>query len=326
VFFSDNGSTAVEVALKIALQYWHNRGEPKRKFVALAGAYHGDTFGAMAVGERSAFTAPFAPLLFEVLRIDSPRRGESAHNSLAQLEQLLATHSDIAGFIYEPLVQGAGGMIMHDADVLGQLIQRAKQAGVICIADEVMTGFGRTGTLFASSQLPTPPDIICLGKGITAGMLPLSVTVAASWIFAAFLSEHKEQAFLHGHSFTANSLGCRVGLASLELLTSPECCAARLMIEREHRRFKAQLEESPKGAYFSDIRVQGTILACELKTPEGSGYFNGLRDTMARYFIEQGVLLRPLGNVVYVLPPYCITAEELQQIYAAISGFVRSYF
>jgi adenosylmethionine-8-amino-7-oxononanoate aminotransferase len=325
VFFSDNGSTAVEVALKMAVQYWYNRGTPKRKFIAFNGGYHGDTFGAMAASARSPFTAAFTPLFFEVYFIDPPCGEAGTKDALAQLARLLEQHDDIAAFIYEPLVQGAAGMVMHDAAGLNQLLAYATAAGLLCIADEVMTGFGRTGGLFASEAMATAPDILCLGKGITGGVVPLSVTLAREEIFAAFLGERKEKAFLHGHSYTANSIGCRLGLASLELLLQESCSVARREIEASHRRFKAELANSPEAGCFREVRVQGTILACELASSETTGYFNSLRDTMAAYFISEGVLLRPLGNVVYVLPPYCVSAEELDTAYRAIRGFVRRY-
>ncbi len=326
VFFSDNGSTAVEVALKMAIQYWYNLGTPKRKFVVLRGGYHGDTFGAMAVSARSPFSAAFAPLFFEVLAIDPPLRNADHRLALAQLDEHLNQHDDIAGFIYEPLVQGTAGMMMQDPHGLDLLLTRARQAGILCIADEVMTGFGRTGALFASSAMEEQPDIICLGKGLTAGMLPLSVTAAREFVFAAFLGASKERAFLHGHSFTANSLGCRVALASLELLLAESCRLARRSIEAAHQQFRAELLASPEGEFCSDVRVQGTILAVEIRTPEGTGYFNGLGETMAEFFVDGGVLLRPLGNIVYILPPYCITAAELGKAHGLIRQFLRGYF
>ncbi|HOY49204.1 MAG TPA: adenosylmethionine--8-amino-7-oxononanoate transaminase, partial [Flavobacteriales bacterium] len=219
IFYSDNGSTSVEVALKMALQYHHNRGQNRRKIISFTNAYHGDTFGAMSVGARNAFNAPFEPLLFEVLSFHPPEKGQE-ESCLAYMEKLLADEQ-IAAFIFEPLVQGANGMRMHDSETLGHLIELCRSKGVITIADEVFTGFYRTGKRFACNHLSVQPDIMCLSKTLTGGTLPLGVTAAPEFIYEAFLSDDKYKTFFHGHSFTANPIACRAALASLELFDEP---------------------------------------------------------------------------------------------------------
>ena len=321
IFFSDNGSTSVEVALKTALQYWFNLGHPRKKIIAFRNAYHGDTFGAMSVSEPSPFNQAFADHMFDVSYIDPPLRTQERGRSLYQLECLLKQSEDYACMIYEPLVQGAGGMLMQDKDELDQCLQLAKKHQLICIADEVMTGFGRTGRLFASEQISTPPDIICLSKGLTGGTMPLSVTACQDWIYEAFHQDDAYKALYHGHSFTANALACAVSHASLDLLMGDECQHSIQRITRLHTEFARKLLSSNLSPCFKDVRVQGTILACEFNNKGESGYFNDLRHQMASFFLSNNLLLRPLGNVIYSIPPYCSETEDLMQVYSSIEAF-----
>jgi adenosylmethionine-8-amino-7-oxononanoate aminotransferase len=315
VFFSDDGSTAVEAALKMALQYFVNRGEDRTTIVALDGAYHGDTFGAMSVSGRSGFTEPYRKLLFNVEHLPFPSDPEREHEALHRLEEILATRSP-AAFIYEPLVQGAAGMRMYREEFLDQALRLCTNAGVLTIADEVMTGFGRTGPLFASELPDTKPDIVCLSKGITGGLLPLGVTSCRQQVFDAFLAQERSKMFFHGHSFTGNALSCAVAVANVDLLLDPACTAARARIRAQHTTFLDTLRSTHD--FVENPRVRGTILAFDIKNAEGTSYFNTLRDRLAQGFMSRGVLLRPLGNVIYVLPPYCITETQLETVYRVI--------
>lgn len=310
IFYSDNGSTAVEVGLKMAIQYWYNQGKEKKKIIALEGAYHGDTFGAMSAGERGAFTKPFQGHLFDVEFVAFPKDGSEAE-TVAQFERL-AKQGDLCAFIYEPLVQGASGMRIYNAEVLGRLLKTAREHEVVCIADEVMTGFGRTGKLFASQHVATPPDIICLSKGITGGVLPLGATTCNARILEAFQTEDKLKTLFHGHSFTGNSIACAVANASLDLLLRPECQENIRMINEHHLAFLPVLKKIPGVA---DAKVLGTILSVEIKTPESTGYFNSLRDQLYHAFLEKDILIRPLGNIIYIIPPYVIDRQSLEKIY-----------
>ena len=319
VFYSDNGSTAVEVALKMAFQYWHNTGQPRRRVVALEGAYHGDTFGAMSVGGRSAFSAPFAPFLFDVDYLPVPVPGQEAA-VLAQAEALFA--NDVAVFIVEPLVQGAGGMVMYEPDVLNTLIQMARKQGTLVIADEVMTGFGRTGKLFASHYLAEKPDLMCLSKGLTGGTMALGVTTCTATVYEAFLSNDKFKTLFHGHSFTANPLACVAALASLDLLLTPETQASIERISTRHLAFAHRLRQHKT---VENIRQRGTILAFDLTVAgEDSSYFNSIRDIAYNHLLDRGILMRPLGNVLYFLPPYCTTNEQLDDAYGAVLDLVST--
>ena len=316
VFYSDNGSTAVEVALKMAFQYWHNIGKPRRRVVALENAYHGDTFGAMAVGGRSAFTAPFVPFLFDVDYLPVPTPGQESE-ALSQAERLFT--EDTAAFIVEPLVQGAGGMNMYEPAVLDQLIQLARRQGTLVIADEVMTGFGRTGRLFASDYPTEKPDLMCLSKGLTGGTMALSATTCTEIIYNAFLSSDKHKTLFHGHSFTANPLACAAALASMDLLLLPETQAYIQRIIQQHRDFAQQLTRQ---ANVTNVRQRGTILAFDLEVGEQTSYFNNVRDKAYSFLLERGVLMRPLGNVLYLMPPYCTTDAQLMYTYQQINELV----
>jgi adenosylmethionine-8-amino-7-oxononanoate aminotransferase len=309
VFYSDNGSTSVEVALKMAFQVV---GKGKQ-ILSFKEAYHGDTFGAMAAAGKTHYNRPFWPYLFSVHSIPPPLLGRESE-SWGAFETAIGT-GEIAAFIFEPLIQGAGGMRPHCGKTLSRMIKVCQAQGIITIADEVMTGFGRTGPLFASSTLDVTPDLICLSKGITGGFIPLGATVAKEFLFQAFLSPDATRAFLHGHSYTANPLACAAANASLDLLLQSECAIARAMIESGHRQFQKKWERHPK---LIRCDVRGTILAMEYRT-EGTSYYHPLKQRLIEFFQDKGILLRPLGNVLYILPPYCITREELHKIYSAIA-------
>jgi adenosylmethionine-8-amino-7-oxononanoate aminotransferase len=309
IFYSDNGSTAIEVAIKIALQYWHNQKIPKAKVICFKNSYHGDTFGAMSAAGRNEFNRPFWNHLFDVETIDPPIKGRE-NVSLFQLQSIIS-QENVACFIFEPLILGSGGMIIYPPDGLDSLIQCCQQHHVLTIADEVMTGFGRTGTLFACQQLKETVDLICLSKGLTGGLLPLGATACTEEIFNAFLGNHLQQAFLHGHSYTANPLACSSALASLDLLLEESCFLKREMIAACHRDFCKKWQWHPK---LKRCESLGTILALEYQA-EATSYFQSMRDRLYHFFLSKGILLRPLGNVVYILPPYCIQVDELNLIY-----------
>jgi len=311
VFYSDNGSTAVEVALKMCLQYWHNKNESRTKILAFKNAYHGDTFGAMAVSGRSAFTAPFDSLLFEVEFIDLP----DSSNIKYLKSQISNLRSDIACFIFEPLVQGAGGMLMYEARYLNELMKHCRDEGILMIADEVFSGFGRTGKRFASDHVSEQADIMCFSKGLTGGTMALGLTTCSQDIYDSFLSDDRLKTLFHGHSFTANPVACSAALASLDIFLAPATAVNIKRIEDSHRQFAAKIKAHPKA---KTTRQTGTILAIEWQTGSDTSYFNSLRDTLYNFFLDAGIILRPLGNIIYILPPYCITDEELNYIYDKI--------
>ncbi|MEZ4978695.1 MAG: adenosylmethionine--8-amino-7-oxononanoate transaminase [Chitinophagales bacterium] len=317
IFYSDNGSTAVEVGLKMAFQYWKNLKQDKKKVIAFNDSYHGDTFGAMSVGSRSAFTEAFFPFLFDVEFVVSPAR-----NPQLCIEQIkaLVENKDVAAIIYEPLVQGAAGMLMYSSETLNEILSLCKKHEVLCIADEVMTGFHRTGQIFASLEVETQPDIVCLSKGLSGGVMAMGVTSCSQEIYDAFLSDHfMEKTFFHGHSFTANPLACAVANASLDLLEKETCLAAIKAIENEHLEFVERIKNNSKIEF---PRVKGTILALDVKADVPTGYGNAVRDEINHFFLDRGILLRPLGNTLYVLPPYCISKEDLTFIYKTIEAYI----
>jgi adenosylmethionine-8-amino-7-oxononanoate aminotransferase len=312
VFFSDNGSTAVEVALKMCLQYWNNNGNAdKKKVLAFKDAYHGDTFGAMSVSGRSIFTNPFNELLFDVEFIELP----NADNISYLTSQISGLRSELACFIFEPLILGAGGMQMYEAKYLDDLLACCAENDILTIADEVMTGFGRTGTYFACEQLNYHPDIFCLSKGLTGGTMPLGITSCNNKIFEAFLSDDKLKTLYHGHSFTANPVACAASLASLDLLLDEATLKNIKRIELKHAQFFDQIKNHPK---IRTVRQTGTIIAIEWQTENDTSYLNGLRDRLYNYFLDKGIVLRPLGNIIYILPPYVISNEDLTYIYETI--------
>lgn len=318
VFFSDNGSTAVEVAIKMAIQFWFNKGEDRPNFIALQGAYHGDTFGAMSLGERDLFNRPFEPYFFDVHYLGFPHKNEE-DRILERAKRILASRK-VAGLILEPLVQGASGMRMYSVEFLDRLTALAKKYGTLVIFDEVMTGFGRTGKLFAMDHCEIKPDIITLSKGLTAGVLPMGLTITSDKIYETFLSEETARGFLHGHSFTGNPLACAAACANLDLF---EDQSTWMNIERITEWNRSFLQQFSSSKWIAETRQSGTILAIELRD-EVNGYYSKLRDKAYSFFLEKGVLLRPLGNVIFVNAPYCITNKELEKIGQAITDFIDS--
>lgn len=319
IFYSDNGSTAVEVALKMAFQYWHNKGEKRTKVLAFKNGYHGDTFGAMAVSGRSAFTKPYEDLLFEVIYIDVPIPGNEtmALNSLKSHISNLKSH--ISSFIFEPLVQGTAGMVMYDPEILNEMLSICKENNIITIADEVMTGFGRTGKFFATDYLSNKPDIFCLSKGLTGGTMAMGVTSCTQQIFEAFPGNDNSKSFFHGHSYTANPITCSAAIASLEIFEQSDVFSDIARISELHKKFVLKVGMNKK---VKQARSRGTILAIELITDQATSYFNDVRLKAYTYFINKGILMRPLGNIIYVLPPYCISTDDLNYIYASIEEFL----
>ena len=311
VFYSDDGSTAVEVALKIALQAHRHAGEDERDvFVALEGAYHGDTFGAMAVGEREPFFTPFAPLLFEVRH--APVEAGAIERALAQLGRRAA------GVILEPLVQGAGGMRMHAPELVAAARAACDRHGVPLIADEVMTGFGRTGTLFACEQAGVTPDLMCLSKGLTGGVLPLAATLCTAELFERFVSDDRARAFFHGHSFTASPIGCAVARASLALCREDD---VPRRLDELGERIEADLRERLGGRGEElGLRRRGCIVALDLPAAGGGGYLASRPLELRQRALESGVLLRPLGNVLYALPPVSTTPDQADLVAATMAA------
>ena len=318
LFFSDNGSTATEIGIKMALQYHYNRGERRNVLLAFEEGFHGDTFGAMSVSGLSVYNGPFEELFLEVKRIPVPTKTNMPALK-EQLDGLLHTHA-IAGFIYEPLVQGAAGMKIHDAAGLNALLGTLKAHGVVTIADEVMTGFGKVGSYFASDYLDEKPDIICLSKALTAGLMPMAVTTCTDKIFEAFYSDQIEKGFFHGHTYTANPLACTTALAGIDLLKSPSMQANIQRIMRCHRTFDQELSRNPM---VKNRRQIGVIYAFELAVPMER--YGDLRDQLFRQFMERGVFLRPLGNILYLLPPYIISDEQLQRVYNTVIEVLSEY-
>ncbi|HPD82209.1 MAG TPA: adenosylmethionine--8-amino-7-oxononanoate transaminase [Alphaproteobacteria bacterium] len=323
VFYSDNGSTAVEIALKIAYQYWTNKGERARtKFLAFDGGYHGETFGAMAVGKGCGFFKLYDDLTFNVEMLPYVPTWEKDHDveerekaALQSIQKTIEKHKhEIAALIVEPLMQGAGGIRFCRPEFMRQVTQMAQDQGILVIYDEIAVGFGRTGALFACEKIGVTPDLICLSKGLTAGYLPLSVTVATDRIFDVFLSDDVEKGFMHSNTFTANPLACAVALKSLEIFDREDSFKKLAHIEKRHRKFLKQLEN------HHDIfmpRVMGPILAFNI-SKEKRGYKNNVSEKLRDWFLKNGLNIRPIGDVIYLLPPYCIMDEELDRAYQGI--------
>lgn len=313
IFYSDNGSTAVEVAIKVALQYNYNKGIKKTKIIAFEDAFHGDTFGAMAASGISFFTEAFKGSLLEVVRIPVPTVGNE-EKTLKSLENLVKTNK-FAAFIFEPLVLGAAGMVMYAPEVLDKLISICKQNNVFTIADEVMTGFGKTGKNFACDYLVEKPDMMCLSKALTGGTIPMAITTFTQEIFYGFYDDDTNKALFHGHTFTANPTGCAAALASISLLQTSEIQENINEINQSHLAFEAKIKSHPK---VKTTRVLGVIFALEIKTDSQESYYGTMRNKLYNFFIENGIILRPVGNIVYILPPYVISKNQLEKVYQTI--------
>jgi len=321
VFFSDNGSTAVEIAMKVAIQYWYNKGEKKKKFVSMTGNYHGDTFGAMSVGFSSGFYEPFKDFLIKSISIPYPDYWDGKNDiekeeliSLKTADEVLSGNKDdIAAVIFEPLIQGAGGMKVCRKEFLDKLLKKFRDAGVLIIFDEVMTGFGRTGKMFAADYLKTKPDIMCLAKSLTGGYIPLAATVFSQKIHDEFFGDDIKKAFLHGHSFTANPIACAAALTSLELFEKEQTLKKVEKISHIHCEFIKKL----KKINISKPRVLGSIAAFEYNAINQK-YGSSENQELKNIFLENGLLLRPLGNTIYLMPPYCIKEETLYNCYEKI--------
>lgn len=313
VFFSDSGSTSVEVALKMALGFWRNIGEKRRRIVALEHGYHGDTVGGMSVGARGLFSAAYEPLLFDVVRVPFPTPGHE-QITIDAFDAACAAEP-VAALIVEPLILGAGGMLIYEAGVLRELKRVAEAHGVLLVADEVMTGWGRTGQLFACDTAGIAPDILCLAKGITGGSLPLAVTLCTAPIFEAHRSSDRSKTFFHSSSYTANPIACAAANANLEVWRTEPVAERIAALSAAHAE---RLEPFRYDGRFANVRQLGTIAALDLVV-EDAGYLAGVGPRLTQFFIDRGVLLRPLGNTIYVMPPYCITGAELDLIYGAIA-------
>ncbi|MFA5948994.1 MAG: adenosylmethionine--8-amino-7-oxononanoate transaminase [Hyphomicrobium sp.] len=312
VFFSDSGSTAVEVAIKMALGYWRNIGQPRTRIAALEHGYHGDTIGTMSAGSRSVFNAAYEPLLFDVVRLPFPHPGRE-QETVDALERACET-GPLAALIVEPLIAGAGGMLMYEPAALAEMRLICEHYGTLFIADEVMTGWGRTGKLFACEHAGVTPDILCLAKGLTGGSLPLAATLATSAIFEAHYSTDRAKTFFHSSSYTANPICCAAAAANLEIWQREPVgkrIAELTVLQAQHL---ASLDGNP---HFANPRQIGTIAALDLVVPD-AGYLAGATLPLRRHFTSRGVLLRPLGNTIYVMPPYCTTGPDLDLIYDAI--------
>ena len=318
VFFSDNGSTAVEVAVKIALQYYYNRGEKRTTFIAFEEAFHGDTFAAMAVSGISLYTTAFQDQLLRVVRIPIPEKGQEEACKQRLLEVIV--QEKCAGFIFEPLVLGAAGMRMYAPEILDELIQICRDHKVLTIADEVMTGFGKTGKTFACDYLKQMPDMICLSKALTGGTIPLSVTTTTKAIYDAFYSDDISKALFHGHTFMANPTGCAIALESLKILAEEEMQANLKRIHNRNVAFAAKMDKYPKVAR---TRTLGVIMALDLKVPDTGEYYGAIRNELYRFYIAHGVILRPVYHTIYILPPYIITDKQLDRVYEVVEESIE---
>lgn len=314
VFFSDSGSTAIEVALKMAIGYFAQTSGRRSKIVALENGYHGDTFGTMSTGARCVFNEIYAPYLFDSFHLPLPSAGKEAE-TLAAFEKILSDHKDdVAALILEPLVQGAAGMQIYSPEVLRGLYDLCRTHGVLLIADEVMTGFGRLGSMFACSQAGIVPDFLCLSKGITGGFLPMGATLCGSKIYDAFYDDSRARQFFHSTSFTGNALACAAALANLEIWEGGGVEADLKRIEEAHMCAVREFDSVPN---IKNARVKGTILALEIEDPN-PGYLSDLGPSLYSFFLQHDILLRPIGNCIYVLPPYCTDDKDLRRIYDAI--------
>ena len=312
VFFSDSGSTSVEVALKMALGFWRNRGEQRSRILALEGAYHGDTIGGMSVGERGIFNAPYDPLLFDVERIPFPTEGHE--QATLDTITMACRNTGVAALIVEPLILGAGGMLIYPAWILAKMKRICEAHGVLFIADEVMTGWGRTGTLFACEQADVTPDIACYSKGLTGGSLPLAATLCRADIFDAHYSTDRSKTFFHSSSYTANPIACAAACANLEIWQNEPVMERIAAVARAQT---SGLDRFREDRRFINVRQIGTIAALDV-VADDAGYLAGIGPRLYDSFLSRGLLVRPLGNTIYLMPPYCSTPHELDSVFDAI--------
>lgn len=318
IFFSDNGSTAVEVAIKVALQYFFNKGEKRTTIIAFENAFHGDTFAAMAASGISFYTQAFQGMFIDVVRIPVPVKGQE-QESFDALKRVIE-EKNCAGFIFEPLVQGAAGMVMYDPEALETLIQICAANNVLTIADEVMTGFGKTGKTFAMDYLNEKPDMMCLSKALTGGTIPMAITTFTQEVFDAFYDDDINKALFHGHTFTANPTGCAAALASIDLLQTQEMQNNIERVNKSHLNFQNKIKNHSK---VITTRVLGVIFALEIKSDSEESYYGSMRTKLYNFFIDKGVILRPVGNIVYILPPYIINDEQLEKVYSIIEEAIE---
>ncbi len=318
LFFSDNGSTATEIGIKMALQYHYNLGNDRKVMLAFEEGFHGDTFGAMSVSGLSIYNGAFEDHFIKVLRLPVPKGGNN--QEVLEILNKLINENEIAGFIYEPLVQGAAAMKMHDAEGLNEILKICKAHEIICVADEVMTGFGKTGKNFASDYLSVQPDVMCLSKALTAGLLPMAITTCSQMIYDAFYSDEIAKGLFHGHTYSANPLACTAALAGIELLQSKEIQQDIQRVTASHYQFCEKIKAHPK---VKDPRVLGIIFAFELNV-EMERYGN-MRNRLFKHFMDAGVFLRPLGNTIYILAPFTISEPELQKIYENIEIVLEKF-
>ena len=315
VFFSDSGSTAVEVALKMAIGYWAHIEKPRQKILAFQDGYHGDTFGSMSAGGRAVYNKVYEPYLFEVEHIPLPEAGKEAE-SLQRLEDYLNANKDnVAAFIFEPLLLGAGGMKVYSTSTLKAMVDLCRAHGVLLIADEVMTGFGRTGTMFACEQAEFMPDIMCMSKGLTGGFLPMGATLCTEAIYMAFYHKDRAKMFFHSSSFMGNAMACAAANASLDIWDNEPVMDRINDIAKSHA--DAVHRFSERGD-VTNIRQKGTMIAMDVADDQGKGYLSQVQPRLYDLFLSQDMLLRPLGNSIYILPPYCIAQQDLDEIYDAI--------
>jgi adenosylmethionine-8-amino-7-oxononanoate aminotransferase len=311
IFFSDNGSTSVEIGIKMALQYHFNKGEKRNVLIAFEDGFHGDTFGAMSVSGLSVYNGPFEDFFLDAKRIPTPNG--SNHDAILESLKEIAKSNTIAGFVYEPLVQGAAAMKMHNAEGLELILKFCKANKIITIADEVMTGFGKTGKYFASDYIHTKPDIMCLSKALTAGLLPMAITSCTQDVYDAFYSDDISKGLFHGHTYSANPLACTVAIAGIELLKSKDIQDNIQRVINSHKDFNNRIKNHPK---VKSTRQTGIIFALDLNI-EMERYGN-LRDKLFSFFMSNGVFLRPLGNTIYILAPYVISEKQLEKVYKTI--------
>ncbi|MCB7482199.1 adenosylmethionine--8-amino-7-oxononanoate transaminase [Christiangramia sediminis] len=318
LFFNDNGSTATEIGIKMALQYHHNLGNDRKVMLAFEEGFHGDTFGAMSVSGLSVYNGAFEDHFIKVKRIPVPS-GDNNQEVIKALKKIISEHN-LAGFIYEPLIQGAAAMKFHDADGLNEILKICRENEIVLVADEVMTGFGKTGKYFASDYMEEKPDVVCMSKALTAGLLPMGLTSCSQKIYEAFYSDDLAKGLFHGHTYTANPLACTAALAAVELLVSEEMQVNIQNITKANLEFVDKLKDHPK---LKNVRSKGVIFAFELDVK--TDRYGGLRNQLFKFCMDRGVFLRPLGNTIYIVPPYVISEKELQKLYSVIEDLLREF-